>query len=149
MARWLGIDVGEKRIGVAVSDEAEILAFPLAVLTVTGEADAERQLRILCEEKKPAGLVVGIPLQMNGLRGPASEKTLAFARRLEERLRLPVTMVDERLSTRQVERMLIESDVRRADRKRVIDKLAAQQILQNFLDARQEKRSGDERPENA
>jgi len=115
--RVIGLDLGEKTIGVAVSD-------PLG-LTAQGE---------LCQEWQVTTLVLGMPRNMNGTYGPRAESTREFGQLLEQELKLPVKYWDERLTTVAAEKMLLQGDLSRRKRKKVIDKIAAVMILQGFLD---------------
>lgn len=135
MGRYLGIDYGSRRMGLAVSDEIGLLALPLRVIPIQNAGQAVNEVDKICREKSVTQIVVGLPLNMNGSRGPAAEAVTQFVDRLRQRLGLPVITWDERLSSQQAERVLIESDVRRAQRRNVIDKIAAQMILQSYLDA--------------
>jgi putative Holliday junction resolvase len=131
----MGLDVGEKTIGIAVSDELGIGANPLTVVSRTGSV--KREIAEVCriaEEYKVGRIVVGMPLMLNGTAGIQAAKATVFAEALQRRSKIPVIMWDERLSTAEVERMLIASDQSRAKRKKVIDKLAAAVILQSYLD---------------
>jgi putative Holliday junction resolvase len=132
--RYLGVDLGTRRIGVAVSDELGLTAQGLPTLEPPTEDDALLAIRALIDRYGVTEVVVGLPKNMDGTIGPAAEKALAFARRLEEGGRVKVTMWDERLTSQAAERLLIEADVRRAKRKRAVDQMAAVLILQGFLD---------------
>jgi putative Holliday junction resolvase len=132
-----GLDVGDRRIGIAISDEQGWTAQGVSVLTrTTTEADLEA-LAAAFEPYGPTTIVVGLPKNMNGTLGPQAEKALAFARRIEETLHVPTLMWDERLSTVAAERTLIAADLSRAKRRQVIDKAAAVYILQGYLDSLQ------------
>jgi len=134
--RILGLDLGSKTIGVAVSDGLGITAQGLEVIRrESGRKDLER-LREIVEEYEVGEIVVGLPVNMDGSLGPQAEKALAFAGKLKEALGVEVNTYDERLSTSLAQRTLIEADVSRARRKKVIDMLAAQVILQGYLDKR-------------
>ncbi len=135
MGRILGIDYGSRRIGIARSDGTGTIALPLKTLAVVSEEDAERQVVSLCAECEADAMVLGLPLNMNGTHGPQAQRVEAFAERLRAATGRPVHLMDERLSSSLVERTLIEADVSRGKRKGVIDKLAAQSILQGYLDA--------------
>lgn len=136
MTRYLGIDFGTRRIGVAVSDELGLTAQALPTLEPTTEEEALRAIRGFIDQYGVLEVVVGLPKNMNGTLGPAAEAALAFAKRLEEGGATKVTMWDERLTSRAAERLLIEADVSRAKRKRRVDQMAAVLILQGFLDRR-------------
>lgn len=130
----LGLDLGTKTIGVAASDPDRRLA--TGVETVARKAftaDAQRLLA-LAAERKAAGFVLGLPLNMDGSEGPRAQSTRAFARNLAKLTELPIALWDERLSTAAVERELIGADVSRAKRAAVIDEHAAVFILQGALD---------------
>ncbi len=135
MPRTLGVDYGERRVGLAISDELGIMALPLDILPVQSSKHMIRDVLRLCQEKQVAVIVVGLPLNMDGSRGPAVEAVERFVNELRRQGDLPVEVWDERMSSRQVERMLIDSDVSRSRRKGLVDKLAAQVILQSYLDA--------------
>ncbi len=143
MTRYLGIDFGTRRIGVAVSDELGITAQPLPSLEPSSEQEALSVIQGLIDQHGVLEVVVGLPKNMNGSIGPAAEAALAFARRLGEGGAAKVTMWDERLTSRAAERLLIEADLSRAKRKRHVDQMAAVLILQGFLDRyhRQRERS--------
>jgi putative Holliday junction resolvase len=134
-AAILGLDLGTKTIGVAVSDVTRTIASPVETIARTKfTADAERLLAI-AGMKQAALILLGLPLNMDGSEGPRCQSTRAFARNLVKLTPLPVTFWDERLSTAAVERMLIEGDTSRARRSELIDKLAAVYILQSALDS--------------
>ncbi len=133
-ARLLGLDLGTKTIGLALSDISRIVATPLETIKRTKfTKDAERLLEI-CEEHSVAALVIGLPLNLDGSEGPRSQATRAFARNLSGKTDLPMVFWDERLSTVAVERTLLEADASRKRRAEVIDKMAAGFILQGALD---------------
>jgi len=135
-----GLDVGDRRIGVAISDEQGWTAQGIGVVhRKTLAADLEA-LRAVFAPYAPTTIVIGLPKNMNATIGPQAEKVLAFARDVEAALGLPIVMWDERLSTVGAERALLEADLSRAKRKKVIDKAAAVFILQGYLDGLQFKR---------
>jgi putative holliday junction resolvase len=138
MARILGIDYGRRRIGLAISDETEMLATPLLTVEVNGLKEAVARVAEHARARGAVRIVVGLPLNMDGTAGPMAEEVREYCRRLGEATGLPVEFWDERLSSGQAERVLLEADLSRARRKQVRDKLAAQLILQGFLDARSE-----------
>ena len=135
--RIMGLDVGSKTVGVAISDPLGFTAQGLAIIPIDedkGEFGLER-LTELVEQYKVDQFVVGLPKNMNNTSGPRVEASQAYGDLLTERYKLPVEYQDERLTTVAAERMLIEqADISRGKRKKVIDKLAAQLILQNYLD---------------
>ena len=132
--RILGLDVGDRRIGVAVSDELALFAQGLLVLERRNLAADVAALQEVMSDYDVSRIVVGMPRNMNGSYGPQADKTAAFMERLERSCNLPCIAWDERLTTQQAERVLIAANQRRHKRKTVRDKLAAQLILQSYLD---------------
>lgn len=135
MSRVLGIDLGSRRIGVAVSDETATLASPHATIARSGDGEAHlaeiaRLVHVLACQR----VVVGLPLSMDGTDGPAARAARADAAALERLLTVPVELVDERLTTVSADRALAESGVRARKRRAVIDQTAAAVILQTWLD---------------
>ncbi len=132
--RILGIDYGRKRIGLAISDPDGILASPLPIyIRRDARADIEHIARLA--HKKEAGIIViGLPLNMNGSRGEMAEEVTAFVERLRARVKIPVVTFDERLTSKEAERVLIQADISRKKRKEVRDSLAAVLILQGYLE---------------
>ena len=132
--KLLGLDLGTKTIGVATSDGLRYSATPLETIARTKfTADAER-LKTLITQNAAVGIVLGLPLNMDGSEGPRAQSTRAFARNLAKLVDIPIAFWDERLSTSAVTRTLIEADIRRNKRAQVVDKLAASYILQGALD---------------
>jgi putative Holliday junction resolvase len=131
----VGLDLGTKTIGVAVSDTSRMIASPLALIRRTRFTDDVQALFALMAERGAAGLVIGLPVNMDGGEGPRCQSARAFARHLLRLRDLPVAFWDERLSSAAVNRVLIaEADVTRAHRKQAVDKMAAAWILQGALD---------------
>ena len=136
--RLLGLDVGAKTIGLAISDSGLAIASPLETIRRSKLAKDAEALRRLCAERAVGALVIGLPVNMDGSEGPRCQSTRDFARNLSEigGLDLPLAFWDERLSTAAVERFLIEeADMSRRRRGQVVDKMAAGYILQGALDA--------------
>lgn len=132
--KLLGLDLGTKTIGVAISDGVRYSATPLETITRTKfTKDAER-LVALITENQAVGIVLGLPLNMDGSEGPRAQSARAFARNLAQKIAIPIVFWDERLSTAAVTRMMIDADVRRDKRAEVVDKLAASYILQGALE---------------
>ena len=130
----IGLDLGSKTIGVAASDPDRRVAAPVETIARKRfNLDAQRILD-LAAERRAAGLVLGLPINMDGSEGPRAQATRAFARNLGRLTELPIALWDERLSTAAVERALIAADASRAKRKTVIDQHAAAFILQGALD---------------
>ena len=134
--RILGIDYGTRRIGMAISDAMAILATPLCVADVRSVKEALDAVCRMAIEKEVVKIVVGFPLNMDNTKGAIAKEVEVFVQKLATKSRLPVELTDERFSTGLVERMLLEADVSRSRRKEVRDKLAAQVILQGYLDAK-------------
>lgn len=133
MSRILGLDHGEKRIGVAITDPLGITAQGLEVITFTNLDEAFERLEQVFLNYDIAKIVVGNPLNMNGTKGPAAEKALHFAQRLRQIFDLEVVMIDERLSSVSAEKALLSGGVRRKKRRAVKDKLAAALILEAYI----------------
>jgi putative Holliday junction resolvase len=133
--RILGLDVGDRTIGVAISDELGWTAQGLEVIRRSEWVKDIARLRELVTQWDVGIIVVGYPKNMNNTIGPRAEMATEFAGKLAELLELPVKLWDERLTTMEAERILISADVSRAKRRKVIDKMAAVLILQNYLQA--------------
>jgi putative Holliday junction resolvase len=133
--RILGLDVGDRTIGVAVSDELGWTAQGLEVIRRSEWDKDLKRLRELAENYEVSLIVVGYPKNMNNTIGPRAEMSAEFAEKISEELCLPVKLWDERLTTMEAERTLLAADVSRAKRKKVVDKMAAVLILQNYLQA--------------
>jgi len=122
-------------MGLALSDPTGVIALPLETVEYDSDRELMARIRDVCEREGVTSIVVGLPLNMNGSYGPMAEKANSFAEKLKECLEIEVMLVDERLSTCVVERVLIDADISRSRRKQVRDKLAAQNILQAHLDS--------------
>ncbi|QDH20045.1 Holliday junction resolvase RuvX [Saccharibacillus brassicae] len=133
--KLLGLDYGDRRIGVAVSDVFGWTAQGIEVVQRREDDSHLRRIAELAELHEIGEVVVGLPKNMNGTIGPRGELCIEFAESLRERLGLPVHLWDERLTTVSAERTLLEADVSRKKRKQVVDKIAAGLILQNYLDS--------------
>ena len=136
--RILGLDVGSKTIGVAISDEFGWTAQGLETIPIDEEKNQFGLVRLgeIIREYSVEKVVVGLPKNMNGTIGPRGEMSQQFAKLIEENFHLPVVLWDERLTTLAAERVLLEADMSRKKRKKVIDKMAATMILQGYLDSR-------------
>lgn len=139
MMRIMGLDVGSKTVGVAISDALGWTAQGIETVKIDEENDefGMDRIRELVQSYGVTEFVVGFPKNMNNTVGPRGEASQRYKELLEETFSLKVTLWDERLTTMAAERLLIEADVRRKDRKKVIDKMAAVMILQGFLDRKQ------------
>lgn len=132
--RLLGLDLGEKTIGLALSDTLLTIATPMETLR-RGKFSADAiTIEAIIEKQGVGGLVVGLPLNMDGSEGPSAQSARAFARNFATRSELPIAFWDERLSTAAVTRTLLEADASRKRRGEVVDKMAAAFILQGVLD---------------
>ena len=135
MGRVMALDVGDVRIGIAVSDLMDIIANPLETYTRKGNLDIDAQYIVnLAKSKEVSLFISGLPLGLKGQENEQTAKTREFVDKLKEICDIPVEYLDERFTTLSAERVLIEGNVRREDRKKVIDKVAATIILQNYLD---------------
>ena len=138
--RIMGIDYGDRHIGVAVSDELMLTAQGLTTVRNSGDDRMLNDIAKLADQYGVTEVVVGLPKNMNGSIGPRGRLAEEFADALREKLQIPVTMWDERLTTAAAQRTLIDADVSRKKRKAVIDQMAATLILQNYMDSKLTKR---------
>ncbi|WP_078545456.1 Holliday junction resolvase RuvX [Litchfieldia alkalitelluris] len=136
--RVLGLDVGSKTIGVAVSDEMGWTAQGIETIKINEERQqfGLQRLGEIIRQYQVESVVIGLPKNMNGTIGPRGEASQSFAKLVEEEFSVPTILWDERLSTMAAERVLLEADVSRAKRKKVIDKMAAVMILQGYLNSK-------------
>ncbi len=134
MARIIGLDLGQKRIGVAVSDETKTISTAIDTLLVSSIKDSVKKIKEMVIAYAADEIVIGLPLNMNGSMGPQADKVIAFANKLGESVSCKISTFDERLTTAQGEAILISADMSRKKRKQSIDRLAAQIILQAYLD---------------
>lgn len=132
--RLLGLDLGEKTIGLALSDTLLTVATPLKTLKRGKFKNDAAVLGALVREHGVGGLVIGLPINMDGSDGPAAQSARAFARNVTQATDLPVALVDERLSTAAVTRTLLDADASRRRRAELVDKMAAAYMLQNALE---------------
>lgn len=132
--KLLGVDFGDKRTGLAVSNEGQTVASGLSTISVGGMQKTAAEVARVATERGVAGVVVGLPVNMDGSHGPRAEHARKFAGILQGLLEIPVDMIDERMTTMAASRYLNETDTRGQKRKQVIDTLSAQIILQNTLD---------------
>jgi len=132
--RILALDHGTKRIGVAVSDETKTIAQPLDYISAEPFADFLARLKKLLTEKEIDLILIGLPRNMDGSYGPAAQKVQAFIAALRNAITVPIKTWDERLTSSQANRILIQGNVRRDQRKEKVDKMAAAILLQSYLD---------------
>lgn len=133
--RYMGLDLGTKTLGVAMSDVTKTIAGPYKTITFVDE-DYESALESLAEiiqKEEVSKIILGLPINMNGSLGPRAQTTLKFKERLEEKFNLPVETMDERLTTREANSYMLEADLSRKKRKQKKDFLAANIILQSYL----------------
>jgi putative Holliday junction resolvase len=133
-ARLLGLDVGTKTVGMALSDITRSIATPFDTIRRTKFTADAKTIREVIEKNQVGALVIGLPINMDGSEGPRAQSTRAFARNLAMHIAMPMVFWDERLSTAAVERHLIEADASRKRRAEVVDRMAAAYILQGALD---------------
>ena len=134
MKRWLSLDLGRVRIGVALSDPLGLTAQPLMVLKSEGTQKDIIAIGQLVDEKQVTQIIVGLPFNMDGTESATTQKVRDFTAKLADRLNVPVFFVDERLTSKQAERAMIEGGARREKRKEKIDQVAAALILQSALE---------------
>jgi len=134
--RILGIDFGEKRIGLAVSDLLGLTAQGLETLRVQNREQFLNDLSKICNDQNIGEIVIGLPVNMNGSLGPKAQEILTLVPALEEKLLLPVKTWDERLTSRQAGRLMIEEGLSRKKQKETSDRLAATILLQNYLESK-------------
>lgn len=136
MNRILGLDYGDRRIGIAMSDIFGWTAQGLETIDRKREGNELKRIEEIIQANEIGEIVLGLPKNMNGTIGPRGEICMAFAQTLQETFNLPVHLWDERLTTVSAERTLVEADMSRKKRKQVVDKMAATLILQNYLDSK-------------
>jgi len=134
--RLLALDLGEARIGVALSDESETLATGLPTIRSVGPRKDAQAIVALVHERGVGEVVVGMPYRLDGSVGPQGEKVAAFAERLRRSLKVPVVLRDERLTSVEADERLAAAGIRRRDRRERIDRAAAALLLQEYLDER-------------
>lgn len=133
--RVLALDVGERRIGVAMSDESAVLASPYTTLHATPPAVFFKKLQQIVVTEAVSRIVVGLPISLNGHEGPQAQRIRQFITELTHHVTVPITTCDERYTSAAAERLMVEAGLRPAQRKARIDEVAASIILQDWLDA--------------
>ncbi|MGI6325278.1 MAG: Holliday junction resolvase RuvX [Bacilli bacterium] len=137
--RYLGLDLGTKTLGIAISDPNGIIASPLKTLKYNNYDEILAELKTIIKEKQIAVIVLGLPKNMNNTIGTRAEETLAFKQRLEADLKMKIILEDERLTSKVANDILIDANISRKQRKKVVDKIAANIILQTYLDRKKGK----------
>ncbi|HEU5015921.1 MAG TPA: Holliday junction resolvase RuvX [Roseiflexaceae bacterium] len=140
VGRIMALDVGGRRIGVAMSDPTRVLASPLTTVRAVPHARALAQLAALVADYEVVELVVGLPLTLSGEQGPQAQTVLAFVEELRRHVHVPIHLFDERLTTVEAERIMVEMGLKRDQRREKIDEVAASIILRDFLGSREEQR---------
>lgn len=133
--RILGLDLGDKTIGIAVSDPLMFTAQGITTIKRINIGKDIEEIKKICEEYSVDEFLVGLPKNMNGTLGPQSEKVMEFCKVLEKKIKKKITLWDERLTTVAAEKAMLEADLSRKKRKKIIDKMAATYILQGYLDS--------------
>lgn len=141
--RMMGLDIGEKTIGVAISDELGLIAQALKTIIRRGNEEDFLEIRNLITHHQIERIVVGLPRNMNGTLGKQAELVLSWIKELKERVSIPVVVWDERLSTVEATKTLLQADLSRGKRKKVINQLAASLILQGYLDRKRTQNDED------
>ena len=133
--RILALDHGTVRVGVAVSDELKIFAQPLEFIPASPFEACLARIQTILREKEVEMILVGMPRNMDGSYGPAAQKVREFVAALQQAVTVPIKTLDERLTSVQANRLLVQANVRREERKRKVDKMAAAILLQSYLDS--------------
>lgn len=131
--RYLGLDLGTKTLGLAITDKTNTISSPFKTIKYQNEEELIKELKTIIKEKEISKLILGEPKNMNNSKGEAINRTMHFKSLLENNFSLPIILVDERLSTVEAEKYLIETGMRRENRKEVIDSYAASIILDTYL----------------
>ena len=134
LKRILGLDLGQKTIGVAISDPLGFTAQGLTTIRRSNKEKDIEDLRRICDDYKVETIVIGLPKNMNGTIGPSGELAMAFGKILEEEFKIEVKFWDERLTTVAAHKAMLEADLSRSKRKKIVDKVASTYILQGYLD---------------
>jgi len=135
-ARYLGLDVGTKRIGISISDPLAIIAQPLKTISRSPEQQSIAEIEKLCKEYDVAAIIIGLPKNMNGSLGSQAQDVIKFTKKIEEKIKTTTIFEDERLTSVAAEQMLIEQNIKPSRNKPLIDMAAAAIILQSYLDRR-------------
>ena len=134
MHKIMALDIGTKRIGIALSDYLQVIATPHSFISRTPENVAIEEITKIAKENRVEKIVVGVPINMDGTRGPRSEKATAFAAKLSKATGIETVLYDERLSTMNAHRIMNDTNTRGQKRKDTVDTLSAQLILQSYMD---------------
>ena len=135
--RYLAIDHGQKRTGLAVSDASETLVSPHSVIETQNSAELLNLIVSVIDDEGIEAVVVGLPFNMDGTEGPQSQKVRAFAKLLSDRIKTPILFHDERLSSFEAEQLIVDLELTRKKKKKRLDAIAAAEILKGFLDTKQ------------
>ncbi|MFN3420540.1 MAG: Holliday junction resolvase RuvX [Armatimonadota bacterium] len=146
MGRILAVDYGEKRVGLAISDELRITASPLTTLLRSSDDEIIAQIVQLAQKYRVEEIVIGLPVRTDAKQGEMEQRVRSFAKKLRCRTKVPVALFDERFTTRIAEQVLLEADLSRKKRKRVRDKLAAVILLQSYLESKAWEREAPAEP---
>ena len=139
MPRILGLDIGERRIGVALSDAMNIIAMGMDTIDRKNEKNVVEKIKKIVEQHDVSKIIVGMPFNMNGTKGDSARSVESFIESLKKEIFVEIEFLDERLTTVQGERILLEADISRAKRRLSIDKISSQIILQTYLDSNVQK----------
>jgi putative Holliday junction resolvase len=142
--RYLGVDLGSKRIGLALSDETGLIATPLSVLQVQNEAQVFADIIRTAQEYEVGKIIVGLPIQLNGQEGIEANRARNFVAKLKEKIPLEVDLIDERLTSVEAERRMTEAKVKKNKRKANLDAAAAAIFLQTYLDKERRQRKSQD-----
>ncbi|MFN4180606.1 MAG: Holliday junction resolvase RuvX [Armatimonadota bacterium] len=136
MGRILAVDYGEKRVGLAISDELQITASPLTTLLRSSDDEIIAQIIQLAQKYRVEKIVIGLPVRTDAKQGETEQRVRNFAKKLQCKTKIPIVLFDERFTTRIAEQVLLEADLSRQKRKQVRDKLAAAILLQSYLESK-------------
>lgn len=146
VGRILAVDYGEKRVGLAISDELQITSSPLITLLRSGDDEIIAKIIQLAQKYRVEEIVVGLPVRTDAKQGEMEQRVRSFAKKLQCKTKVPVVLFDERFTTRIAEQVLLEADLSRQKRKQVRDKLAAAILLQSYLESKVREREAPAEP---
>ncbi|MFH0702644.1 MAG: Holliday junction resolvase RuvX [bacterium] len=140
LTRYLGLDVGTKRIGISISDPLFIIAQPLKTIFRHSEQQSIEEIENLCKEYNVSVIIIGLPKNMNGTLGPQAQDVQFYAELIKEKIKVDIVFEDERLTSKDAERILIEQNKKPSRNKELVDVVSAVLILQQYLDKRRQKK---------